>query len=71
MEVKTSEQWQELCKIEVLDPDVWDRMNFENSWCLEKISKEEFEERLIVSTCRFPSGTISAQGKLTDIWTDK
>ena len=52
-EIKTSEEWQELCKFEVLDPDGWDRLNFNYSWGQEKITRKEFESRLMVSTCRF------------------
>lgn len=33
----------------ILDPDGWDRSNFEESW-EEKISKKEFDERLAEST---------------------
>ena len=40
MELKTSEEWQRLCKIEVLDPDGWDRKNFQFSWH-EKIFPEQ------------------------------
>lgn len=43
---KTSEEWQRLCKIEILDPDGWDRQNFQFSWYEEAITREEFEKRL-------------------------
>ena len=48
----TSEYWfKKICndKIKILDPDGWDRKNFEKSWN-EKISKHEFLIRLGKST---------------------
>lgn len=36
--------------ISVVDPDGWDRKNFDASWA-EQISKEEFDRRLMNSTC--------------------
>lgn len=50
MELRTSDQWQILCNIKVLDPDGWDRSRFQYSWYEEKISREEFERRLAFST---------------------
>jgi hypothetical protein len=41
--------------IQVLDPDGWDRKNYDVSWA-EKITKNEFERRLVKSTCRWPPG---------------
>jgi len=52
-ELRTSEEWQKVCKITVLDPDGWDRGNYKYSWCEEKISREEFMNRVIPSTCMF------------------
>lgn len=54
-EFKTSEEWQEQFKhlIYVMDPDGWDRKNFDNSWYKEKITKDEFFSRVCSSTCRF------------------
>jgi len=61
--LKTSEAWQKDCVLTVLDPDGWDRKNFEYSWYEEQITREEFEIRLINSTIR---------GKITSkIWLDK
>jgi len=51
---KTSDQWQKECKVEILDPDGWDRKNWDFSWYKEKITKSEFEERMIISTCIYP-----------------
>lgn len=41
----------------VLDPDGWDRQNFKASWA-EKITRGEFERRVVVSTCRWPVSLI-------------
>ena len=50
---KTSKEWQELYpEIKVLDPDGWDRQNFKYSWFEEKISFEEYNNRLMYSTCK-------------------
>jgi hypothetical protein len=53
--LKTSEQWQKKFKdkITVLDPDGWDRQNFEHSWKEEKITLEEFKKRCEKSTLNF------------------
>lgn len=50
---KSSEDWyreiSDFC--EVIDPDGWDRKNFEDSWD-EIISKQEFNKRLMRSTIK-------------------
>jgi hypothetical protein len=51
-EVKTSQDWQTLYPDPlVLDPDGWDRKNFQFSWYEEKITHKEYIVRLIGSTC--------------------
>lgn len=50
---RTSDQWQLRCKTIVMDPDGWDRKNYYYSWNVEKITRKEFEKRLIVSTCQY------------------
>lgn len=55
---KTSQQWvEELYPAgnPVLDPDGWDRKDFEYSWHQEPISRDEFEKRLMNSTLRMPT----------------
>ncbi len=48
---KTSEQWQlENPNPTVLDPDGWDRKNFQYSWYEEEITFEEYNKRLFSST---------------------
>jgi len=64
-ELKTSEEWQKLCKIEVLDPDGWDRRNYQYSWHEELITRNEFEKRLGSSTCQFNTTSFF------DIWKDQ
>jgi len=49
-EFKTSEEWCKLCNFKIMDPDGWERKNFNFSWYEEKITKKEFERRLIEST---------------------
>jgi len=51
---KTSEEWhkevKDFCRI--MDPDGWDRSNYQHSWHEEKISKQEFCKRVGFSTCQ-------------------
>jgi len=63
-DLRTSEEWQKICRIQVLDPDGWDRKNYQYSWFDEKISRKEFEKRMAGSTCVFPED-------LNNIWTDQ
>lgn len=51
-ELKTSQEWKSiLCPhTRILDPDGWDRLNYEYSFFKELITKEEFMNRLTVST---------------------
>lgn len=49
---KTSEEWQSIFPDpKVLDPDGWDRKNYDYSWKEEKITLEEYETRRSLSTC--------------------
>ena len=49
---KTSAEWIKEVGYEVLDPDGWDRTNFDYSWNKEKIPMAEFNRRLSMSTVR-------------------
>ena len=50
-ELKTSQQWQEIFpKVKVLDPDGWDRTDFQFSWFEENINIGEYNKRLLSST---------------------
>jgi len=50
MELKTSEQWVKEKGSKILDPDGWDRKNFQFSFYEELISEQEFTHRLLHST---------------------
>ena len=51
---KTSQEWQEEnMKTIVLDPDGWDRTNYQYSWFEEQITLEEYNSRVFQSTCMF------------------
>lgn len=48
--LKTSEEWAKKYTNKIVDPDGWDRENFEYSWYQELITREEFENRAARST---------------------
>jgi hypothetical protein len=51
---KTSKEWYELLypnrEIVIMDPDGWDRSNWDYSWEEEMITENEFKMRLMRST---------------------
>jgi hypothetical protein len=48
----TSQTWQKLLPlITVIDPDGWDRSNYDYSWKEEMITRREYDERVLYSTC--------------------
>lgn len=49
-ETKTSEDWSTEVNYKILDPDGWDRTNYQFSFYEEMITKEEFDKRLFMST---------------------
>lgn len=51
---KTSAEWNKEDNWIILDPDGWDRKNYDYSFYEEKITKEEYTNRLYRSTCIFP-----------------
>ena len=55
--LKTSKQWYDEMpedeKIIIIDPNGWDRSNYEYSFNEELITYNEFEERVMYSTCIF------------------
>ena len=55
-ELKTSQQWCETIpakyKLVIMDPDGWDRKNYQYSFHEEKITKDEFMMRMSRSTCK-------------------
>lgn len=51
--LKTSSEWAEECLLpgeQILDPDGWDRENYEYSFNKEQINQSEFSKRLVQST---------------------
>lgn len=55
--IKTSNEWYQIVKeqfgIQLLDPDGWDRQNFQFSFFVDKIDSNEFINRLELSTLKF------------------
>ena len=49
---KTSAEWIKETNYKILDPDGWDRTNFEYSFYKEEITFEEFQKRLFMSTIK-------------------
>lgn len=50
-EKKTSAQWQaENPNPRIMDPDGWDRTNFQYSWFEEQITFDQYRERMFWST---------------------
>jgi len=47
---QTSNKWAEKADYIILDPDGWDRKNYEYSWYQEEITEEEFNKRLSKSS---------------------
>ena len=51
---KPSAEWQALKpKVIILDPDGWDRLNYEYSWNEELITEREYKNRRVQSTCKW------------------
>lgn len=65
---KTSEEWQKECNVIILDPDGWDRKNYDYSWKEELITKSEFEKRMCISTCQWTNPILDEHGNVNDIW---
>ena len=47
---KVSSEWIKEKNCEIVDPNGWDRKNYDYSFNKEKITHEEFERRLMLST---------------------
>lgn len=50
-DLRTPEEWQVETGIRILDPDGWDRSNFEEDWA-RRITRSEFQAKADVSTVR-------------------
>ncbi|MFA5025051.1 MAG: hypothetical protein WC503_00890 [Candidatus Shapirobacteria bacterium] len=48
-----------------MDPDGWDRHNYDYSWYDEKITKDEFFGRVTSSTCIFKVSPMELYDMLT------
>jgi hypothetical protein len=65
-ELKTSAEWQKLCKIKVISPKGWVDGFGGEGWNKDKITRSEFERRVVLSDIDF-----SATPKvLSNIWKD-
>ena len=66
--LKTSKQWYDELpedkKIIILDPDGWDRSNYEYSFNEELITYDEFQKRVLFSTCMFNESVCEIQDKI-------
>lgn len=49
-DLRTSEEWSKGTRFLIIDPDGWDRSNWDYSWRQEKITNDEFNSRLSRST---------------------
>lgn len=63
-DLRTSDEWQEATGIRVLDPDGWNRRDFERSWS-ERITVDEFRRRCWPSTLTDPKGWLTNPDVLT------
>ena len=52
---RTSAEWVDIHDFNVIDPDGWDRKNFQYSWYEEKITWTEYETRAMASTRIIPT----------------
>jgi hypothetical protein len=58
---KSSEDWlKEYPGLEIMDPDGWDRSNFDESWA-ELITEEEFNARVLPSTICLKLDSVAAK----------
>jgi len=64
--MQTSEEWSKTGILKgstILDPDGWDRSNWNHSWSKELISKKEFRRRCSESTMMFTPEYIKGLNK--------
>lgn len=68
-ELRTSQDWQKDPEYEgltIMDPDGWDRKNYEYSFNEELITRTEFERRSGTSTCMMSREFLDRQVKKYD-----
>lgn len=68
--LKNSQEWHDILNAKypdflVMDPDGWDRKNYQFSWHEELITRAEFEKRMGTSTLCMPYDMIK---NASDIW---
>lgn len=51
--LKTSKDWNLIRQAIIMDPDGWDRKNYDYSFNVELITEEEFNRRLFASSQMF------------------
>ncbi len=51
--LKTSAEWHKGSNITIIDPDGWDRNNYDHSFNVEKITRKEYNKRIALSTIHF------------------
>lgn len=56
--LKTSSEWQDLYKDVIIDPDGWDRKNFDHSFKKELIDAQEYHKRLGMSTTQITESLV-------------
>lgn len=66
---EVSSEWIKEYNIKILDPDGWDRRNYNYSFNEEKITRKEFEKRLMFSTIQ--GFNRDSNGKYNKIWNGK
>ena len=50
-QMRLPEEWAEIYKIEILDPDGWDRRNFEQDWA-RPLTEAAFNTKMMQSTIK-------------------
>jgi hypothetical protein len=63
-QLKTSAEWREQFKDVIIDPDGWDRKNFEYSFREELVDEDEYHKRLGRSTAQITPDVLKRMRKL-------
>lgn len=70
-DIKTSEEWSQIINnVQVVDPDGWNRSNFQYSWFEEKIPVEEYINRVEKSTIKMRSKETTTAEEIFKTLTD-
>jgi hypothetical protein len=58
--LRTSNEWKDKhSEFFIMDPDGWDRKNFQFSFFEEKITEDDFMDRVLRSTCIWKQGKVA------------